>query len=78
MELGFGARGQIFEHLEKKWVGYLLATMIAFMVLMVGGVGPDVHFHSGQNWDNVAAQQVVEQGMKTQPAQHGDTPAEHH
>jgi caa(3)-type oxidase subunit IV len=54
-------------NLEKKYVGYLLTVMIVLMVLMVGGVGPDVLKHEGQNWTNVAAKQVVEHGMNAPP-----------
>lgn len=37
-------------NLEKKWVAYILIVMIAFMVVMVGGVAPDVLEHDGHNW----------------------------
>ena len=50
--------------LEKKYVGYLLVTMLALMVLMVGGVGPDVLRHEGTRWTNVAAQKAVTDGLK--------------
>ncbi|MDP3502623.1 MAG: cytochrome C oxidase subunit IV family protein [Myxococcales bacterium] len=55
-----------FMHLgvEKKYVGYLLVTMLALMVLMVGGIGPDVLRHEGTRWTNVAAQKTVTEGMK--------------
>ncbi len=56
---------------EKKYVGYLLITMLALMVLMVGGVGPDVLRHDGTRWSNVAAKKVVEEGMKA-PSGHGE------
>jgi caa(3)-type oxidase subunit IV len=49
---------------EKKYVGYLLITMLALMVLMVGGVGPDVLRHDGTRWSNVAAHRAVEAGLK--------------
>lgn len=46
-----------FMHLgiEKKWVSYLLIMMIAFMVVMFGGIAPDVMKHEGRHWENVAA-----------------------
>ncbi len=50
--------------LEKKYIGYLLVTMLALMVLMVGGIGPDVLRHDGTRWSNVAAKKVVEAGLK--------------
>ncbi|MBL8919230.1 MAG: cytochrome C oxidase subunit IV family protein [Myxococcaceae bacterium] len=49
---------------EKKYVAYLLITMVALMVLMVGGVGPDVLRHDGHRWSNVAAKKTVEEGLK--------------
>ncbi len=44
--------GKHFMHLgiEKKWVVYLLLTMLAFMLLMFAGVAPDVLEHDGRNW----------------------------
>lgn len=61
-----------FMHLtiEKKWVGYLLVTMLAFMLVFVGGVSPDVMKHEGQRWDNTAAKAAVEKGLKA-AAEHG-------
>jgi caa(3)-type oxidase subunit IV len=71
-----------FMHLgvEKKYVGYLLVTMLALMVLMVGGVGPDVLRHEGTRWTNTAAQKVVNDGLKAgvgHGSEHG-APAEGH
>lgn len=57
---------------EKKYVGYLLVTMLLLMVLMVGGVGPDVLRHQGTRWTNVAAQKTVESGLKAGGGHHGD------
>lgn len=67
-----------FMHLgvEKKYVGYLLVTMLALMVLMVGGVGPDVLRHEGTRWTNTAAQKVVADGLKAGGG-HGEHGAEH-
>lgn len=41
-----------FMHLniEQRFVGYILAVMIAFMIVFFGGVAPDVLEHDGQNW----------------------------
>ncbi|MBE2253784.1 MAG: cytochrome C oxidase subunit IV family protein [Myxococcus sp.] len=67
-----------FMHLgvEKKYVAYLLLTMLALMVVMVGGVGPDVLRHQGTNWDNVAAKKAVEAGLKAGGG-HGEHGADH-
>jgi caa(3)-type oxidase subunit IV len=42
-----------FMHLniERRWVGYILVGMIAFMVVFFGGVAPDVMRQGGQQWD---------------------------
>jgi caa(3)-type oxidase subunit IV len=42
-----------FMHLniEKRWVAYILVVMLAFMLVMFGGVAPDVLKQSGHNWD---------------------------
>ncbi|MFT3711112.1 MAG: cytochrome C oxidase subunit IV family protein [Archangium sp.] len=55
-----------FMHLtvEKKYVGFLLLTMLAFMLVFVGGVSPDVMKHEGQRWSNDAAKKVVDEGLK--------------
>ena len=41
-----------FMHLniEKRWVAYILLVMIAFMVVMFGGIAPDVMKHGGPTW----------------------------
>ena len=59
-----------FMHLtvEKKYVGFLLLTMIAFMIVFVGGVAPDVMRHEGQRWVNTAAQDVVSKGLAADKA----------
>lgn len=70
---------------EKRYVGYLLVTMIALMLLMVGGVSPDVMKHDGARWENTAAKAAVARGEAAQAghgeahgADHGAAPAEHH
>jgi caa(3)-type oxidase subunit IV len=62
-----------FMHLtvEKKYVGFLLLTMLAFMLVFVGGVSPDVMKHEGQRWVNTAAKDVVEKGLKNTGEGHG-------
>jgi len=44
--------GKHFMHLgiEKKWVTCILLTMLAFMIVMFGGIAPDVLEHDGANW----------------------------
>lgn len=61
---------------EKKYVGYLLVTMLALMFLMVGGVGPDVLRHDGTRWSNVAAHKATEDGLKAGSGHHGDAHGE--
>lgn len=51
-------------NLERKWIPYLMVTMLALMALMVAGISPDVMKHDGLRWENVAAKQSVERGMK--------------
>ena len=74
-----------FMHLtvEKKYIGFLLLTMLAFMLVFVAGVSPDVMKHEGQRWDNTAAQNWVKQGLAEDAAHpegegHGEHPAEPH
>lgn len=48
-----------FMHLtvDKKFVSYMLATCLAFMLLLFAFVAPDVMNHHGTNWENHAAKQ---------------------
>ena len=59
-----------FMHLniEKRYISYLLATMLMFMLLFFAGVAPDVMKHQGQNWDNVAAKDEIERGLEEEAA----------
>lgn len=63
---------------ERKYVGYLLVTMLALMGLYVAGVGPDVLRHQGTGWTNEAAKKAVADGLKAGAAHdaHGEKPAE--
>ncbi len=63
-----------FMHLniEKKYVTYILLTMIAFMLLFFAGTAPDVMKHEGQHWKNVAAEAAVERGLEENKKAHGD------
>ena len=57
-----------FMHLniEKKYISYMLATMLMFMLLFFAGTAPDVMKHKGQNWENVAAEQEIERALEAQ------------
>lgn len=68
-----------FMHLtvEKKYIGFLLLTMIAFMIIFVGGVSPDVMRHEGQRWVNTAAQDVVTKGLAADKAAQGHGEGHH-
>ncbi len=59
-----------FMHLtvEKRYVGFLLLTMIAFMIVFVGGVAPDVMRHEGQRWTNTGAIDEVNRGQAADKA----------
>lgn len=56
---------QNFMHLkwEKRLMKWVLATSLLLMFLMVAGISPDVMNHEGANWENIAAQDVVERGL---------------
>ena len=63
-----------FMHLniEKRYISYMLGTMLMFMLLFFAGVAPDVMKHEGQNWENVAAEAEVERALEAQGAEaHG-------
>jgi caa(3)-type oxidase subunit IV len=68
-----------FMHLtvEKKYIGFLLLMMLAFMLVFVGGVAPDVMKHEGQRWVNTAAQDAVKRGL-AEDAAHGEGHGEGH
>ncbi len=69
-----------FMHLnvEKKYISYMLATMLMFMLLFFAGTSPDVMKHKGQNWENVAAEAEIERALAEQgEASHGEHGAEH-
>jgi hypothetical protein len=66
-----------FMHLnvEKKYISYLLATMLMLMLLFFAGTAPDVMEHKGQNWENVAAEKEIERALEAQGA--ADAHGEH-
>lgn len=57
-----------FMHLnvEKKYISYMLATMLTLMLLFFAGTAPDVMKHKGQNWENVAAEAEIERALEAQ------------
>jgi caa(3)-type oxidase subunit IV len=71
-----------FMHLniEKRYITYLLSTMLMLMLLFFAGVSPDVMKHEGQNWENVAAEAEVERALKAEgaAAAHGEHPGNEH
>jgi hypothetical protein len=62
-----------FMHLniEKRYISYMLGTMLMFMLLFFAGTAPDVMKHKGKNWENVAAEAEVERALEAQ-AEEGD------
>ncbi len=54
-----------FMHLniERRYVSYLLLTMVGLVTLFFFGVSADVMKHEGQNWKNVAAKAEVERAL---------------
>jgi caa(3)-type oxidase subunit IV len=63
--------------IEKKYVAYLVGSMIVLMVLMVGAVAPDVMHHEGANWHNQAAADEVKRGMAAGDTHGKHAPSEH-
>jgi caa(3)-type oxidase subunit IV len=59
-----------FMHLniEKKYVTYLLVTVLAFIALLFFFVAPDVMRHDGDQWENQAAKQEVQRALDVQEA----------
>jgi len=56
---------QNFMHLrvERMIAKWFLAVSLVLMALYFFGVAPDVMEHSGQNWENLAAQEAVARGV---------------
>ncbi len=63
-------------NLEKKYVLYLVGSMLVLMFLMVGALSPDIMHHEGANWSNTAAEAVVKNGMDHPPVEENEG-AEH-
>jgi caa(3)-type oxidase subunit IV len=72
-----------FMHLkvEKRYISYLLFTVVAIMLLFYAGVAPDVMHHRGRQWENVAAQEWSKQALikvqQEHQAPHGESDKEH-
>ena len=49
-------------NIEKKWVVYILLGMLAFMLVMFGGVAPDVLEHEGANWQKTFKEPIAPAG----------------
>lgn len=62
------ARNFMHINLERKWIGYLVLTMLLFFALFVGGTSPDVMKHEGLNWNNDAAKAAVVRGQEAAAA----------
>ena len=69
-----------FMHLkfEKKYISYLLATTVAFVLLFFTGVAPDVMKHEGQQWTNDAAEAEVHRAQDAIKARNAAHPGGHH
>ena len=53
------ARNFMHLDIEKKWVGYILLAMVAFMIVMFGGFAPDVLKDSGTRWQKTYVEPAV-------------------
>src|ERR1700680_4294321 len=49
-------------NVEKRWVPYLLAVCLLFIVVLFAGVAPDVMKHSGLHWTNPSADRPADAG----------------
>jgi len=67
VKAGMVAKNFMHLNVEKRWVPYLLVTMLVFMVILLAGVGPDVMKHAGLRWSNDAAKHAVETGLSAAP-----------
>ncbi len=64
-----------FMHLtiEPRYLAYLLAAMVAFVLLFYVGVAPDVQHHEGEQWVNVAARAEVERALASADPSAGES-----
>jgi caa(3)-type oxidase subunit IV len=56
-------------NLERRYITYLVGSMLVLMFLMVGALSPDIMHHQGANWTNTAAEAVVRNGMDHPPVE---------
>ena len=61
-----------FMHLstEKKYIHYMLYTMLIFMALFFAGVAPDIWNTDGSNWSNTSAKEIIEENKDWEKALH--------
>lgn len=65
-----------FMHLdvEKRFIHYMLYTMILFMALFYAGIAADIMNVHGQNWVNISAQENIQQFQHTLDELHKGSP----
>ena len=68
-----------FMHLtvEPKYIVYLMATALAFMLLFFSAIAPDIMKHDGQNWENTAAAAEVDRATEAIKAAEKAEPKKH-
>lgn len=61
-----------FMHLniEKKFIHYMLYTMILLMLVFVGGTAADIFKPTGSNWENAASLEIIERHKEAAPKEH--------
>ncbi len=61
-----------FMHLnmERPFIRYILITCLLFILMLFGGVAPDVLNQSGARWENYAAKEAVLRGMAAGEGEH--------
>ncbi|MFT3839460.1 MAG: cytochrome C oxidase subunit IV family protein [Myxococcaceae bacterium] len=66
------ARNFMHINLERRFVVYMVVTMLVLMGIFLGGVSPDVMKHEGARWHNDAADAWVQKGLKEAPPEEGE------
>lgn len=58
-----------FMHLnvEKKYIHYMLYTMLIFMGVFYAGVATDIMRPEGRNWENIEAKRIIEADQSKGP-----------
>lgn len=62
VKAGMVARNFMHLNVEKKWVTWILLAMLAFMLVMFGGVAPDVLKTKGTRWEKTYVEPAVHGG----------------